>query len=209
MAQCSVVYVDIKSFIITASPESSKHDVVIIQLPAIIISSSHVRNNLLDFDRQFPFELNASIWTRDKNGFPWNFAMNDFSIRTRCNAVDFEVIPLISTQITLAITSKSSETVAEITASKCDHSVAIHIDTPPIEIHLSQSQLNFIYVTLIPLSEIFTSSDTVTKNLPIEPFEVIERPASPNNHSELKDFFGTIHTISENSSEDTLQEYGE
>lgn len=227
-----VVYVDIQPCVLISSEHSidftqsegslthlldtsdTNSDYVLIQLPAITIASSHIRNNALHFERQFPFELPALQWSREKNGFPWNFGLDSFSIRIRLRTVDFHLVPPVSTQITLGISSKSADSsataaTAEHIASKCDNSIAIHIDTPPIEINLSQDQLHFVYTTLMPLTEMFAVyGDAKTSQLPIDPFEVSERPASPNNHSELKDFFGTIHTISENSSEDTLQEYG-
>lgn len=224
-----VVYVNIQPIAVISSEHSIKSnqvegslmklldamdkncDYLIIQLPSITIASSHIRNNALHFERQFPFELPTLPWNREKNGFPWNVAMDDFSMRTCLKTVDFDVVPSVSTQITLAISSKSADlsAAADHITSKCDHSIAIHIDTPPIQINLSHDELNFVYTTFVPFADMFIDGeDSTSGQLPSDPFEVSERPASPNNHSELKDFFGTIHTISENSSEDTLQEYG-
>lgn len=64
-----------------------------------------------------------------------------------------------------------------------------------------------MYTTILSLLSV-----SITYTIPTSPepqlLEISERPTSPNYHSELKDFFGTANTLSENSSEDTLQEHG-
>lgn len=66
--------------------------------------------------------------------------------------------------------------------------------------------MEFLYVSMSSLLTLFSDGNaTMEQN---EPLEVWERPSSPNYHSELKEFFGTINTISEDSSDETLIETG-
>lgn len=151
--------------------------------------------------------MNDSIWTPDKDGFPWNFALSDLGCSTIQANHEFEIVAPVQTNVTLALTMN---TVATETAAKpsCDHSFAIHIDTEPIVVNLSEQQLTFMYSSVLSLLTLMSMAKTMPESSSAQRLEISERSASPAFQTDLKEFFGIAHTVSEHSSEETLHEYG-
>lgn len=179
-------------------------DLAVFHIPSISVKSSHERNQTQSIfvDRKFPIQFPEAIWTADRDGFPWNFAANDFACYTLQAGREFKFISPNKTKVTLAVTVKAKEE-----ANVYDPSFAIHIDTAPIELNLGEKQILFLRSSLESL--IALTSITFALPTSVEPphLEISDRPTSPTYHSELQDFFGTVNTMSENSSEDTLLDY--
>lgn len=107
-------------------------------MPILTIASSHIRNNILKYERNFPIELPQQIWNPKKDAFPWNFSLSNLCCVVRQNAELFNVISSIETKITLAVSTKPKKE----NEKKLEHSIAIHIDTPPIKVNLCIKQVN-------------------------------------------------------------------
>lgn len=161
IARCLILQIDIKQCTIFAPDKSCrmldsntsrihyiiqntpKVNYVVIKFPAVSIKSSHERNSAIDIERKFPILFADSIWYSDKDGFPWNFELSDFSCYTIQSGKKFNFLSPNKTKVTLAVTVRPA-TKEEIISNESiyDPSFAIHIDTAPIELNLSKNQVS-------------------------------------------------------------------
>lgn len=111
-----------------------------LRLPTVIVKSSHVRNNTVDFEQKFPINIPDSVWNHDKDGFPWICSFSDLTCYTIQSNSKFELLTPLKSTISVALTRKLKDE----NDSLYDHSFAIHIDTEPIEFNFFDEQVSEI-----------------------------------------------------------------
>lgn len=184
-----------------------------------------MRNNTVDFEQKFPINITDAVWNRDKDSFPWICSFADMACYTVQSRSKFDLLIPLKSTISIALTRKCKDE----NESMYDHSFAIHIDTEPMQFNFYEEQVsggrggfdlnNYFEISenVLPSRQItflMSSIEAITKILSTT-FSIDERADEPileicersntNYHSDLKEFFGTAKTKSDNSSDDTVQ----
>lgn len=115
-------------------------NIIVVQLPNISMYSA-IGKTLLEIGvDQFPLIVAPSMWSEEKTTFPWNFHLVDFGCHTlqKCESLSF--IDPITTNITLAISSKTEKDL-KLDEEQLDLSICFHIDTSPINLYFYRNQV--------------------------------------------------------------------
>ncbi|XP_037025669.1 vacuolar protein sorting-associated protein 13B isoform X2 [Bradysia coprophila] len=174
---------------------------IVFKLPTVVVKSSHVRNNTVDFEQKFPIIIPDAVWNHDKDGFPWICSLADLTCYTIQNDSKFDLLTPFKSTISIALTRKRKDE----NESVYDHSFAIHIDTQPIEFNFYEEQIAFLMSSIGVVNKVMTTTFCIDERTELPALEICERSNTTNYHSDLKEFFGTTKTKSENSSDDTVQ----
>lgn len=126
----------------------------VFQSPFVQINSSHHQCST-NVGGQFPLKFPESVWQSTVDGFPWTMALTDIACSVA--AADNGFISSNHTKLTLAATIKPKSS-AKKDCGAADLSFAIHIDTAPIEVKLTEPDLRRVYAAIGLLNKIVASS---------------------------------------------------
>ncbi|KAJ6640172.1 Vacuolar protein sorting-associated protein 13B [Pseudolycoriella hygida] len=171
------------------------------KLPSVIVKSSHVRNNTVDFEQKLPICIPDSVWNVEKDGFPWICSFSDLTCYTIQSNCKFELLTPLKSTISIALTRKLKDENLPV----YDHSLAIYIDTEPMQFNFYEEQIMFLMSSIQAVTTILSTTFCIDERTDLPVLEICERSNNTNYHSDLKEFFGTAKTKSDNSSDETIQ----
>lgn len=169
-------------------------NVTVFRLPILDIRSSHEVTALQDVhkSRPFPIQISKTIWTAKKDGFPWHFSINDFQGSTIIAGDNFKFVESKRTAVTVMVSMRTID-------KRQEPSFAIHSDTSPFVLSVSEKQIMFLHRSFESIRLLFSISWTFPDDIRDLNFYFHDRPQSPylNNKMDLKDFMCTTDAVTE------------
>lgn len=142
--------------------------------------------------------MSQSAWSKDKNNFPWSLSASNLGISVSQNKTEYVLLEDVTTNVTIAITSKTSLNTNETL------SICFHLDTTPIIFNFYKEQVLFLkkFIEFWRNLTLFSKND-IKQNKP-QKIEISQRSNSPPG-PDLKDIFGaTQHSSTEST---TIDDY--
>lgn len=187
---------------------NSNVNLTIFKLPFVKINSSisFPTSTKLTNQPQFPILVPKTLWSREKDGFPWTINLWGLSCVTIQNNIEYVFLSPVKTNVTVALTYKQEDLI-EGQEKECPLAVCIHMDTAPIILNLYEEQVNFLYssiMTLLLISTINSSAAEIDDKKLI--LEIAQRPVSPGSNVDLKEFLGMTTQNSNSTKESFIEE---
>ncbi|XP_067008128.2 intermembrane lipid transfer protein VPS13B [Anabrus simplex] len=148
-------------------------DVLVIKFPFVSLRSSPQRQCLLQYTSHLPVKLPDNIWTRSKVSFPWGLTLSDLSVYTIQNGRQLNFLKPVSATATVGISTKYQADQTTLSSL----GFCVHIDTTPICLSMSESQVRLIGGVLLGLMEVASAFHLHT--LPKSDSSIVVEPSTP------------------------------
>lgn len=169
-------------------------NVTVFQLPILEIRSSHDSAALQDIhkSRPFPIHVSKTMWNNKKDGFPWHFSISDFRGSTIISGEQFTFIESKRTAVTIMASMRTVD-------KRMEPTFAVHSDTSPVVLSLSEKQLVFLHCSLLSVRLLLAMTWTFPDDIRDLNFYFADRPHSPyfSNKMDLKDFMCTTDAVTD------------